>query len=161
MSRYWLHPRTMFSREQIVHFAKYGSVGLSGVVINLLLFWLLSQVIEVDPRFATAFAFLGSGQVVFWGHALVTWRDTHGRKLLWTYGAFLVGQVIGVSINFTFFTIASELGAMKLVAWIAGMAVSVPFTYNFNKHLVFPTERTRREVIVRLWQKLVERNGSN
>lgn len=159
MSRHWQGLPGWASPERVWHFAKYGSVGVSGFLLNASLVWTGAHFAQAQT--VSAVVFVLCGQYSFFMHAGLTWRDARERKLKAAWALFVPANWAAGAVNYAVFSFALWLGAWSVACYIAAMLVSVPITYAWNAIVVFPKETMPKERILRLWGKLVEWNKQN
>lgn len=147
------------TRQNVWHFTKYGSVGFSSFLLNASLVWWWSHYWK--PEVVSGIVFAICGQVSFFGHALLTWRATRERKLRAAWVLFVPANWAAAGVNFAAFSFMVWLGAWPWLSYIVAMLVSVPLTYAWNAIAVFRKETKPKELVLRLWLRLVEWNNPN
>lgn len=137
-------------RRQLVRlareFAKFGTVGAAGMVIDLGLFNLLvfggGRVLAEHPLPARTLSIAAATVVTYLGNRFWTWRHTERRGMHREYALFFVLNGIGLGINLSVLWLATEaLGATGPIwtnlANLTGIGLGTLFRFWSYRRFVF------------------------
>lgn len=121
-----------------IRFAKYITVGIIPLLANALSVAILS-LNGFSPEDAARTGFLVGGQVSFWAHDRITYRDRYPTIHGWTgrWGWFMLAQAAGFLVTYLATWLLAELGAPWWLI-LAGGVAGIPIAYNATKHLSHP-----------------------
>jgi dolichol-phosphate mannosyltransferase len=130
-------------RRELTYFVKFGAVGASGMVIDLVCF--VSALMLFPAAVARALAIWVAMTWNFAGNRTLTFADRSG-DFFSQYVAYCLGCLVGATVNWgVSLALWSLVPALRQWPWVpalAGVASGMMFNYVLCRRLVF---RTRAE----------------
>jgi dolichol-phosphate mannosyltransferase len=123
--------------ENWVQLFQFGAVGVSGYVINLLVFAALNQGLDVNHLVAAIGAFCVAVTNNFWWNRHWTFDAAHGHAGFQAARFFAV-SLVGLGVNLAVLAILVDaLGAPELPSQALAVAIAMPVNFIGNKLWTF------------------------
>ena len=119
----------------LLRFLKFGIVGLSGMVIDFSITWLLKEKLKIHRYIASSTGFIIAASTNYFLNRIWTFESSDPRILM-QYGSFVIISVIGLGINNLFLYLFEK----KLPFYVAKLfAIGVTMIWNFlaNNYITF------------------------
>ena len=129
-------------------FVLFGMVGLVGLVLNLVLFELMSAMLGLTLPVALAISSVAVMTANYWMNNQFTFRKfrLRGRDLWKGLGVFYLACSIGLFANVELATALLQSGFNQPVAVLTGVAVGSLWNYFMSSMLVWQIQRRRRRL---------------
>lgn len=117
----------------LLKFLKFGITGLTGMVIDFSITFLLKEKIKIHRYIASSAGFICAASSNYFINRIWTFQSTNPRVLM-EYGAFLVVSVIGLAINNLFLFLFEK----RMNFYLAKLfAIGVTMIWNFLANYLF------------------------
>ena len=119
----------------IFRFFKFGIVGMSGMVIDFSITFLLKEKLKIHRYVASSTGFIAAATSNWFLNRLWTFQSNNPRIIV-EYGTFIIISVIGLAINNSFLYLFEK----KLKFYVAKLlAIGVTMLWNFlaNYYITF------------------------
>jgi putative flippase GtrA len=118
---------------------KFGIVGVSGYVINLAVFAVLTQALDLYHLLAAVGAFLVAVSNNFVWNREWTFRDSnHHRPIPHQAARFFAASVVGLGVNLVVLAALVDLfGASEVPAQAVAVGIAMPVNFVLNKMWTF------------------------
>jgi len=119
----------------LIRFLKFGIVGITGMVIDFSITFLLKEKIKIHRYIASSTGFTVAATSNYFLNRIWTF-ESHDPKVLIQYSSFIIISVIGLGINNLFLWLFEK----KLPFYIAKLfAIGVTMVWNFlaNYYITF------------------------
>jgi putative flippase GtrA len=128
----------LLNRREILRKIHFIAIGVIAVVANYGANQ-MAQAIGFGLIIAGPVGYVTGGQVNFFLHNFVTWRDRHPTMEGWSrrWLLFMAGNGIGLAINTAALLAYVALGFPQLAAFFAALATSAVFNWLWNDRLSF------------------------
>jgi dolichol-phosphate mannosyltransferase len=129
-----------YKYRTVAQFAKFGTVGLSGVVLDTLVLVTSVELLHFDPRLAAVVAFLAA---VSWNYSLNrVWTFQKARGSIYSYITFVLVACGGLGIRVGTMHLLLEHGGMKMgrfyvIASLVGLLLGSLFNFFGSKYISF------------------------
>lgn len=126
------------SKRELLRFAIYWAIGAVAILANFGS-KSMAEFVGVPLIAAGPVGYLVGGQVNFFLHNGVTWRDRHPTMEGWRrrWVLFMTGNLVGLIIYTTAIMSYTKLGATAVAAFFAALCTSAVFNWLWNHHLAF------------------------
>lgn len=122
-------------------FAHFGLVGGSGFVVDLLLYYGLQQVANMNHIWARALSFWGAASWNWYWNRVITFADYFKSMPLYQWLTFVAVSVFGFVLNWgTYVVLTSYVGfftTYKIFALLLGVVAGLGLNFMFSRVLVF------------------------
>lgn len=141
-------PRAQRARRRVVslvlevlekiRFAKFTTVGIIPFTSNILMVFTLTC-FELSPEDASRIGFLFGGQVSFWAHDRITYRDRYPTLEGWMgrWAWFMLAHATGFLVTYLVTLGLGNIDAPWWLIFLGGMA-GIPIAYFASKHISHP-----------------------
>jgi putative flippase GtrA len=125
----------------IFEFIKFGITGGLGTITNLLIFFLLADLLKLPVIPVSIFCFVIAGTQNYFLNHLWSFREYTGKTpvsvIKWL--SFLSGSLLGLGINIgVMYTIVSNFTLpWKFIAQACGIAAGMVFNFLISKFIIF------------------------
>ena len=119
----------------LLRFLKFGIVGLSGLVIDFSITWLLKEKLKIHRYIASSTGFIIAASTNYFLNRIWTFESSDPRILM-QYGSFVIISIIGLGINNLFLYLFEK----KFPFYVAKLfAIGVTMIWNFlaNNYITF------------------------
>ncbi|MFH0843192.1 MAG: GtrA family protein [Bacteroidota bacterium] len=119
----------------LLRFLRFGLVGISGMVVDFSITWLLKEKIKVHRYIASSTGFLVAATTNYYLNRIWTF-SSNDPEILIEYGTFVIISVIGLAINNLFLYLFEK----KFPFYFAKLlAIGITMIWNFlaNNYITF------------------------
>jgi len=129
-----------FKREYpgLYEFFKFGIVGLSGAVLNLMVFYLMTRFLGVHYMGSAVVAFVLAATSNYLLNKVWTFNEKIGHKIARKFVQFFVVSIVTLGINLgILFALVENVGIHYMLAQAIAILLSMIFNYVGNKIWTF------------------------
>jgi putative flippase GtrA len=125
-------------KKEIIRKLTFAAIGAIAVVANYGANQ-MTQAVGLGLVVAGPVGYVTGGQVNFFLHNFVTWRDRHPTMVGWQrrWRLFMLGNVISMVINTVALVLYVQWGIAQLPAFIGALGTSFVFNWLWNDRLSF------------------------